>query len=224
MNITARYNNREFFPIPLPLCWEIFSDYLYLVAHGFKIDIYSFVMMSNHFHLLCRDPHGQISKAMEFFMRETSREISRIAGRINRIWGRPFHNTVIGSPLYFLHSYKYNYRNPIAAGLVDRVEDYPWSTLQILLGNKSGIIPLTYDETLFSDVEGTLVWLNESYTDTQSESLKKAFKRKEFEIASEQNNKYANPLTKWDSVPEFMRCVPKSWEVPLVEAKQSYTN
>lgn len=200
LHVTARTNNREPFPLPLNICWEIFSDYLYLLHHGFGIEIHSFVLMINHFHLLCRDPLGLLSKGMELFMRETSREIGRLSGRINRIWGAPFHNTIVNSPLYFLHAYKYNYRNPVAAGVTERVEDYPWSTLPILLGQRRGIIPMITDETLFNDINGTLKWLNEAYSAENAEALRKALRKKQFKIAADPITKVAHPLTSWDSI------------------------
>lgn len=204
LNVTARSNNREYFPVPLSECWEVFSDYLYLLHHGFNVEILSFILMSNHFHLLCRDPAQNLSNGMQFFMRETSREIGRLSNRINRLWGAPFHNTVVSSPLYFLHAYKYNYRNPVAAGICDRVEDYPWSTLQILLGQKRGIIPLAPDETLFNELEGTLKWMNEGYSNENAEVLKKGFRKKNFKIRSDPDTRQAHPLSQWDSVP-FLR-------------------
>ncbi len=190
-------------------CWEIFSDYLYLLHHEFHIEIISFVLMSNHFHLLCRDPQGLLSQGMQHFMREISREIGLLSGRINRLWGAPFHSTVVANPLYFLHAYKYNYRNPVAAKVCDRVEAYPWSTLQMLIGQKQGIIPIEEDVTLFNDVEGILRWLNESYPQEHSETLKKGFRKKKFKIAAHPKTKAAHPLTLWDSVPGFTRRIPK---------------
>lgn len=61
-----------------------------------------------------------------------------------------------------------------------RVEDYPWSTLQMLLGNRGGIIPIEDDNTLFDNVEGTLSWLNEEYKTESADAIKSALARKKF--------------------------------------------
>lgn len=180
--ISGRCNNKENFPVPLSEAWEIFSDYLFMLHHNFEIKIHSFVLMSNHYHLLISDPKMEMSKGMAIFMRDTSVEMARLSHRINKIWGSRFHSCLIEDPNYFLNAYKYNYRNPVAAGVCKRVEDYPWSTLQILLGKKSGIIPLVEDQTLMSDPEGTLNWLNEAYIDHEAEAIKLASHKKTFKL------------------------------------------
>jgi putative transposase len=191
--------------VPLAIAWEIFNDYLFLLNNHFHIEICSFVLMSNHFHLICRDPSLNLSKGMALFMRETSKEMSRLSGRINRIWGARFHSTVMDSPLYYLHAYKYNYRNPVAAGLSEKVEQYPWSSLQILLGLKHGCIPLQHDDTLFNNVEETLSWLNETYKEQDQQSLKTAFQKKYFKLPNDKNTNYSNRLERWDSISLTLR-------------------
>jgi len=187
-------NNKELFPLEPSLCWTIFGDYLFMLNKWFDIEIFSFVMMPNHVHLLCRDPGANLSVAMAIFMRETSKEISRFAGRINRIWGSPFFSSVIGNHHYFLHAYKYTYRNPVAARLCERVEDYPWSTLAILLGHRRDIIPLQYDDTLFNDVTGTLRWLNEDYNKKDADTLRHGLHKKYFRLPVDRNTRKPSPL------------------------------
>jgi putative transposase len=194
MHITARCNNKENFPVTLETAWDIFTDYLYLLNFQYGIRIHSFVMMSNHFHMICRDPNLNLSKAMAVFMRETSKEMARLSGRINRIWGDRFDSTVMGDPRYFLNAYKYDYRNPVTAKICSKVEEYPWSTIQILLGQKNGAIPLEYDETLFSGIEYTLDWLNESYDEIESTSIKTALSKKVFKFPRDEKTRYANKI------------------------------
>lgn len=183
LHITARCNNKEDFPVPLSEAWEIFSEYLFMLHYGYKIKIHSFILMTNHFHLLASDPELNLSKAMALFMRETSKEMGHLSHRINRVWGAPFHSCIISDYRYFLSAYKYNYRNPVAAGITDRVENYPWSTLQVLLGKRKGIIPLLEDQILMNDPSGTLHWLNESYQQEEFEAIHKATQKNIFKIA-----------------------------------------
>jgi REP element-mobilizing transposase RayT len=208
IQITARTNNREFFPIPMAEAWEVFCDYLFLTSKFFGLRVLQFVLMSNHFHMICYDPTLELSKAMQFLMRETSLEISRLSGRINRLWGRPFHSSVISTPIYFLHAYKYNYRNPVAAGICHHPAEYPWSTLQILLGKRHGIIPIEEDKTLFDDIGGTLQWIDEAYDANQVEALQQGFRRKIFELGKDPNTNKIHPMSQPDSL-GLMRRVPE---------------
>ncbi len=201
LHITGRCNNRENFPVPIEHAWGVFSDHLYLINQRFNIRVCAFVLMSNHYHLICRDPELQLSKGMEFFMRETSKEMARRSGRINRIWGAPFYSSIITSPLHYLHAYKYLYRNPVAAAMSENVETYPWSTLQILLGQRRGIFPIEADETLFSNPEGTIKWLNQNYKKEEAMALQQAFRKKLFKISKDSKTRRRLQLESWDSVP-----------------------
>ena len=183
--------------------WEIFSEYLFLINLLYDIQIFSFVLMSNHFHLICLDPKLNLSKAMGLFMHRTSCEIGKLSKQSNRLWGRRYYSSIISNPLHYLHAYKYNYRNPVAAGICDRVEDYPWSTLQILLGQKPGIIPVQCDETLLASLEQTLAWLNESYSESDAKAINLGFAKREFKLPLESTTKRKHRLSSWESLPNF---------------------
>ena len=201
IHITGRCNNREAFPVPLDEAWEIFSNWLHLLRFQFDVHLHVFVLMPNHFHLLCRDPNLNLSKGMACFLRETSREMAFGSHRINRIWGRRFHNTNVRGPLQYLHASKYIYRNPVAARLCERVEEYPWSSLPSTLGMRKSIIPLETDENLIEATEQTLRWLNQPYQEREIISIKSAFKKREFVLSPDAKLKRQTHLNDWSSVP-----------------------
>ncbi len=163
--------------------WRIFSEQLYFVSHAFNWRILSFVLMDNHYHMLVRTPDANLAEGMNFFQSNTSREIGREAGRINRIFGGPYGGSIVNSYPYYLNAYKYVYRNPVEPGLSSKVENYPYSTLRGLLGLSHLLIPIEEDTTLFSDVEGILAWLNNPFPSTElRDAIGRAFKRPEFKI------------------------------------------
>ncbi len=164
--------------------WEIMSDYLYFIHHGFGVRIYSFVLMQNHFHAIMQFPKGNMSSAMNYFMRECSRNFAQSAGRINQIWGSPYFKSELNSYLYFLTAYKYLYRNPVAVGLVKNVEEYEFSTLSGLLGFRKIHIPMEEDTVLFDDIEETIRWLNEGYSEEQQNAIRNGLKKGKFSIVN----------------------------------------
>jgi putative transposase len=174
--------------------WEIMSQQLYFIRIAYEVDILAFVLMSNHFHMLIRTPHANLSLAMARFMRETSRGITKAAHRINQTWGNRHFRCIIESNHYYLHSYKYIYRNPVTAGMCDRVEDYPFSTLSGLLGAQRLLIPVAEDLTLFSDVEGTLQWLNRKPEEKHWETVRRALRKERFKLPKEANTNKAHGL------------------------------
>lgn len=181
-HVTGRCINKEWFNIPMDVVWHIMSDQLFYCVAAFNIQIHAFTLMQNHFHLMIRTPEANLDKAMQSFMGDTSRRLTAAGNRINQTYGSRYFRCVIGSPHYYLHAYKYIYRNPVEAGLCKMVEEYPYSTLRGLLGQNHLFIPVLPDETLFSDVEGTLAWLNNSPTSQDWKDVENAMRRSKFRL------------------------------------------
>src|SRR5687768_41216 len=83
-HVTARCHNREWFDLPLDLVWNVMEDFLFLSQKMYSLRIHQFVLMPNHFHLVVSTPEGNISRSMQYFLSETSRQISTLSGRINQ--------------------------------------------------------------------------------------------------------------------------------------------
>jgi putative transposase len=188
-HLGARCLNREWFRLPLPVVWEIFSEQLYFAHHAFNLCIHNFVLMSNHFHLVASTPDKNLSQTMNYFMRETSRLISRYSGRINQVYGAPYHRSLIRSEHYFMHAYKYVYRNPVEAGICSKVEDYQFSTLFGLLGRGHLLIPLAEDSLITGDANIYLDWLNKNYAADHKLQIKRALARSSFKFSLDRSNK-----------------------------------
>lgn len=180
IHITARTNGQKQFAVSMTDAWEVFSDYLFLINVSFGIRIHAFVMMPNHIHLIVRDPEMQLSEAMACFMRESSKEIGRMACSTGRLWGSRFHSSIIGSPLYYLNAYKYVYRNPVRARLSSSPFHYAYSTLPALVGLSRTILPIETDDTLFENFESAVRWL-ETPPETQTENaIRAGLRRRQF--------------------------------------------
>ena len=170
--------------------WEIMSGQLHFIHHAFNVRILAFVLMNNHFHSLVATPDANLDRAMAWFMRETSRWLTKSGNRINQTYGGRYFKSVIGSPIYYLNCYKYVYYNPVKAGLCLNVADYPYSSLSRLLGFRHLAFPLENDETLFNDVEGTLAWLNRAPSDENWSAIKRASRRSEFRLPRLEGRKH----------------------------------
>jgi putative transposase len=180
LHITVRCSNKEWFPIPMNEAWNLFTSYLFFVHHAFNIEIYSYILMQNHFHLILRAPAGNLSEAMMYLNREFSRALGRDSKVINHVFGNRFKPCLLNSNIYFLNAYKYLYRNSVKAGVCKRVEDYPYSSLPGLLGRSRCEVPLVEDSILFANVEKSLDWLNTSYVANHEDEMRRALRHKIF--------------------------------------------
>ena len=198
-HVNCRTHGGQFIPLDMPVAWEIMSDYLFFIKHAYDLRIHSFVLMNNHFHLITSTPHGNLSQAMNYFMRETSKEFNRVLRREDQFYGSRYYRTLITKNHYWQNVYKYVYRNPVQAGLATKCEAYSYSTIQGLLGKKRMTIPLEEDHFLFSDNRvnlGTLRWLNQTPDSQDVETIEKSLKRKEFFLPKSSYSKKEHHLEK----------------------------
>ncbi len=186
IHVCSRSNNRDFFPVPKEDLWKIFEDYLFLGKILFEMKIHSFVLMDNHFHLLATFPKANTSSALGYILGEISREIGRQSKiRNHQFGGRHFKSTLC-SFHYFLHAYKYVYRNPVQANLCKNAEEYPFSTLGGLIGNSKLTIPVEEDTILSNDLGNTLKWLNSEPPAQNWDDIKKGLRRGNFKLPRNQ--------------------------------------
>lgn len=197
-NISARCINREWFNLPMPEVWDIFCSQLSETIASYDLEVHSFVLMSNHFHLIASTPKANISACMHNFMTKTSRKLNKRGNRLNGNFAGRHYKCILQENRYFLSAYKYNYINPVTAGICTRVEEYPYSTLRFLLSPKESKFELIPDETYSSDPSGTLEWLNEPPSPEQLEAVRYALKRSYFK--SKKSRSTNKPLLKDDDI------------------------
>lgn len=174
-HITSRCINKEWFALPLNQVWDICLNSMKEAYLKYKVEIISFVLMNNHYHLLVQTPNCDIDKFMYEFNKRIGQEIRYKTNRLNQVFGGKYKWCLIKSQKYFLNCYRYVYQNPLRAKIVKDCSHYPFSTLYYLYNRKPFIIPLN-DKYGFKD-DFSLSWLNEKVDDKEIESIKFAFKK-----------------------------------------------
>ena len=85
---------------------------------GKDIEIYAFIFMSNHFHLLLRDPYGQLARFMCYFQGNVARSLNRLHGRSGKFWGREYDDVIVDGEDEFCDRFAYTKLNAVKSGLV----------------------------------------------------------------------------------------------------------
>nr|BFD67243.1 hypothetical protein HAGR004_22650 [Bdellovibrio sp. HAGR004] len=88
---------------------------------------------------------------------------------------------------FFLNAYKYNYRNPVAAGISSKVEDYKFSTLSGKLKTSPLLVPVVEDINLLTSETKTLEWLNTPPTPEKLEAVRWGLRHQFFKAKKERN-------------------------------------
>lgn len=180
-HITARCINQEWFQLSMPTVWNIFCEELSNTINDKKLLVHSFVLMSNHFHLLASTPDANISTCMHQFMQRSSVRLTRAGNRTNETFAGRHYKCILQHPNYFLNAYKYTYRNPVNAGVCSSVVDYPFSTLQWLINNNISKFKLCEDFTFLNDPAGTIRWLDTAPSPEKLEGVRFGLKRQLFQ-------------------------------------------
>jgi REP element-mobilizing transposase RayT len=85
------------------------------------------VLMPDHWHGLIQLAQGDdLSKIMRGFKGHAARRLNALAGAGDHVWAKGFHDHALRSEESVLDAARYVIANPVRAGLVRRVEDYPF--------------------------------------------------------------------------------------------------
>lgn len=90
--------------------------------------LHSFVVMPNHVHILI-EPKISAARIMKGIKGVSARRANEILGRTNQnFWRDESYDHWVRSEAEFKSIKLYIEHNPVTAGLVERPEDWPWSS------------------------------------------------------------------------------------------------
>lgn len=180
-HVSARANNKEWFYLDKEKLWRVFVTHLNRIVVRYKVNIYSFVLMSNHYHMLIQvSEEHDLGVVMCDFQKSVSRTINKITGRINHVFGGPYSGTLITNEEYYFNVYKYVYRNPVSAHIVRDIQDYEYSSYSrpnavYLTRPVSGI-----DSLIDYSLGHLREWINEDVDEELYDSIKGGLKKTNF--------------------------------------------
>jgi REP element-mobilizing transposase RayT len=132
-HVTSRGNERR--PIFFDDCdREAFLEFLGRAVRRFGWSLTAFVLMTNHFHLVVQTPEGNLSRGMQWFNTVYAVWFNRRQERSGHLYGGRFKAFVIEKESYFLEVLRYVVLNPVRAHMVERPEDYRWSSHRATAG------------------------------------------------------------------------------------------
>jgi len=107
-----------------------------LLAKRYSVRIHGFCLMSNHVHFLLETTRKDgISRFMQQLQAYHARWIHGTQLRDGHLWKNRFGAKLITSPHQFRETLLYIERNPLAARLSGRAEDYPYSSAAAHVAN-----------------------------------------------------------------------------------------
>ncbi len=107
---------------------HLFCGLLGELTERFAIEIYAYVLMETHYHLLLKTTEANLSKAMQWFGTTYTRKFNLYNRTRGHLFQGRFKSIIVQDDAYLLQLSYYIHRNPLRAGIVERLMDYPWSS------------------------------------------------------------------------------------------------
>jgi putative transposase len=128
-----------------PQSRSIFQDALEAMRTRSGAEIYGYVVMPEHVHLLLNEPeHQALASAIQGLKQATTHYISTTKGPL---WEPRYYDFNVYSDRKRIEKLKYIHRNPVRRGLVSLPDQWPWSSFRQYATDEPGIVKLVFQLT-----------------------------------------------------------------------------
>ena len=110
---------------------NLFLETISEMSERFEVDIFAYVLMSNHYHFLIRTNRANLKKAMQWFGTTYTRRFNNRNFKKGHLFQGRYKSILVQNDAYLMQLSCYIHRNPLRAGVVKRLIDYKWSSYPI---------------------------------------------------------------------------------------------
>jgi len=108
--------------------YEVFIELLKESSDAWNIRIAAYCLMPNHYHLLLQTPEGNVSRAMRHIDGLYTQRFNRLHGCDGPLFRGRYKSILVDADEYLLQLVRYIHRNPVRAGVAERMEKYLWTS------------------------------------------------------------------------------------------------
>jgi REP element-mobilizing transposase RayT len=105
-----------------------FIDLLIDTCDQWNLRVAAYCLMPNHYHLLVQTPDGNISRCMRHIDGVYTQRFNRRHECDGSLFRGRYKSILIEADSYLLTLIRYIHRNPLKAGLAEKLQHYPWSS------------------------------------------------------------------------------------------------
>jgi REP element-mobilizing transposase RayT len=134
-----------------------FLEYLNSAAIKLKIKVFAYCVMDNHYHLIIENSSGKMSEFLKQLNGLYGMYYRKFQGGRGYVFQSRFKSTLIEKDAYLIQSIVYLLRNPVRAGIVQKSEDYKWSSINAYYSNVNDtIVDAEFVDELFGTKESLM--------------------------------------------------------------------
>lgn len=105
-----------------------FLDILSLTVRRYNWLCHAYCLMDNHYHLLIETIDPNLSRGMRHLNGVYTQRFNRLHSRVGHVFQGRFKSILVEKESYLLELCRYIVLNPVASKMVDKPEDYEWSS------------------------------------------------------------------------------------------------
>lgn len=113
---------------------RVFLDIVGEVVERYLWRCYAYCLMPNHYHLVVDTPQPNLSRGMRQLNGLYTQRFNRRHGRVGHVFQGRFKGILVERESHLLELARYVVLNPVRAGMVEKPENYRWSSLLATLG------------------------------------------------------------------------------------------
>ena len=108
--------------------YSSFVDLLKETSEAWNVRVAAYCLMPNHYHLLLQTPEANISRCMRHIDGVYTQRFNRRHDCDGPLFRGRYKAILVDADRYLLELVRYIHRNPVSAGLTERLDSYPWSS------------------------------------------------------------------------------------------------
>lgn len=117
--------------------YKRFLEYLNTAKEKFKFYLYAYCLMSNHYHLFLEIRQSNLSRIMQYLNTAYTVYFNVKRRHIGHVFQGRFKSILVDADSYFAELTRYIHLNPVKAKIVDKPEEYRWSSYNTYISDKN---------------------------------------------------------------------------------------
>lgn len=131
--------------------YQRFMEYMERAKRKSEMQVLAYCLMKNHIHLLIKEGTEGIGDTIRRISVGYAQYHNKTHERTGHLFQNRFRSEAINDDRYLFTVFRYIHQNPLKAGLVKTIEEYPWSSYHEYLQKKPYIVDESLLWTKFSD-------------------------------------------------------------------------
>jgi putative transposase len=126
--------------------YRVFERQLEAVRVRYRLVVAGYVLMPEHVHLLVGEPQkDSLAGALQVLKQLTSRKLKQPGAA--QFWQRRYYDFNVHSEEKRVEKLRYMHRNPVKRGLVDKPEEWQWSSFRHYATGETGTVEIESEWT-----------------------------------------------------------------------------